>query len=645
MPLSGTPRLALKLSTLLLAGLVLACSESADAAPATAGNDPSQPKTARERAAKAAYDHAVSQGGWDNGGQYPLIGDPNAKQAMKDRPLKVPIVSFPPTLRREGPNSRLVTIRTLNNLQFETLVDIHPETLEFIPLLAKEWKIERDQEAGKQTFWFRLDPDARFSDGSKVTANDVYYSFWHLVQKDRNDPSNYMTFHEGYEDPVVVDESTIRVTTKSLNWRLFLYFGADIRVYPAKYVHIPGKKFLEEYDWKYWPGSGPYIMRPEDLKKGDSVTLTRRADWWAKDKRWATGLYNFHKIRFVVIRDRELQYEKFKAGELDWFLIARAQRWVEDVPKERIVKKGWVQQRRVFNEAPEGIMGLAFNTRKPPFKDIRVREAFCYLFNREKLFKKLFFNQYKFIDSIYPGRDWGNGDKNPKIRFDPDKAEELLWEAGYKKRDDDGYLIGPDGKRLEVTLEFAYQSWERIWLVVKEDYEEAGIKFNLKLIDQSTRIKKVGDRQFDITFQAWTGLLFPNPETTWSSKLANQLQNNNITGFADPTVDKLMAQYNVTFERAKQKELTRQIDAIVFSKYQFAYGWYANFMRMLYWNRFGHPKNYVRRIGDQLYEEVILLWWWDPQKDAVLRKAMKDKTDLPRGPIDVHPWDKKSNGK
>lgn len=574
---------------------------------------------------------------WENGGTYAPLGDPDALRTS-DRPLPIVWRAFPTTLRRTGPNSRLVTIATVNSLIYESMIQIHPDTEGFIPCLANEWKIEQDGE-GKQTFWFRLDPRARFSDGAPVTAKDIYYSWWHRVQEDRNDPSNRMTFFENYSEPQIIDERTIKVSTKEANWRLFLYFGG-MAIYPAKYVNIPGEQYLEEYNWKFMPGTGPYVLKDEDLKKGDSLTLTRRQDWWAENEPWGKNTYNFSRITFSVIRDQELEYEKFKAGELAFYRATRAQRWVQDLPREEVIQMGWVQRRKVHNEAPQGISGFIMNMREPPFNDRRVRLAFAHLFNRERLMAKLFFNQYTFIDSYYPGRDWGSGDTNPKIRFDPDKAEELLWEAGYKERNEAGYLVGQDGKEFEVTLEYGAQSWERIWLIVKEDYEQAGIRFNLKLIDPSTLIKRIGERQFNVVFYSFTGLLFPNPETSWRSDLADVDQNNNIPGFKNERVDELLDLYDLTLDRAEQKKIIREIDSIIFKEHPYALAWYSNYIRVLYWDRFGFPDTYFSRIGDQLEDEVLRTWWFHPAKQAALEEAMKSGKAIPPGETDVFPWGK-----
>ncbi len=586
---------------------------------------------------------AQAEDGWQDGGEYEPIGSPHAHRKVKDREFVLPWAAFPTTLRTDGPNSNSTSTRVyIHALLYESMIQIHPETEEFIPCLAKQWKIETDKEKKTQTFTFRLDERAKWSDGSPVTAKDVYYSWWHRVQEDRNDPTNIMSFKENYEEPKILDEMTIQVTTRELNWRLFLYFGG-MAIYPAKECQIPGAKYLEQYNWKCWMGTGPYSLDPADVKKGTSITLRRRDNWWAENEKWAKGTYNFNTIKFIIIRDREMTYEKFKIGELDQFFVGRAQRWVMDIPKEEIINNGWVKKKKIYNEAPEGYQGFAFNMRKPPFNDKNVRLAFCHLFNREQLFEKLFFNEYEFIDSYFPGRDWGAGDKNTKIRFDPDLAEELLFEAGYEERDEQGFLVDANGKRLTLTLEYASQGWERIWLVVQKDFVDAGIDLKLKLIDPSTLMKKVTDRQFRMVYYSWGALLFPNPETAWRSDLADKKANNNICGFKNARVDELCEKYNVTFDRAEQKKIVREIDSIIFNEYPYALGWTSNFRRLLFWDRFGHHEKYTTRISQYIDAAIILLWWYDQDKIDALDAAIKAEKKLPVDPVvDVKPWEKKA---
>jgi len=584
---------------------------------------------------RAAEPQDAAPADWMTAADYPAIGDARAKRVPGSR-FVIPWETFPPTLRTEGPNSNLVQTTSIHSLMYEVLVQVHPGTGEFVPGLATHWKVETAPDRKSQTFSFRIDPKARWSDGSPVTADDVYRTWWHQTQEDRKDPMSRMTFFEDYEEPKLVDRHTIQVKTKELNWRLFLYFASGMLIFPAKECGLKGEEYLENWNWKLWTGSGPYALKEENIRKGDSITLVRRADWWAENERWGKNTYNFEQIKFLVVRDHELEFEMFKKGELDWFEPRRAKQWVEDLPKEEVIRKGWVKRRKVYNDGPQGFQGLCFNMREKPFDDRRVRLAFAHLYNREKLMEKLFYHEYEFLNTYFPSGGWGAD--SPRIKFDPDRAEELLEEAGYKKRDADGYLLGPDGKRFEVTLELGSPVLERIYLVVKEDFEKAGIKFNLKLIDASTQIKKISDRQFKIHSQAWGGLRFPNPETSWRSDLADKPANNNTPGFKSARVDELCLKYNVTFDRAEQRKIVQEIDRLIFEEHPYALGWYGPYERFLYWDKFGHPDSYVTRLGSEIEDEMALLWWADPEREKAMTEAKKAGRELPQGEVVVKPW-------
>jgi microcin C transport system substrate-binding protein len=584
----------------------------------------------------AAQDPAFDPAGWTTDDKYPAVGDPAAKRVPGSRLLDT-WESFPPTLRTDGPNSNLIQTRAIHILMFETLVQMHPNTGDFVPCLATHWKIETAPDNKSQTFWFHINPKARFSDGSPVTAEDVRKTWWHRTQDDRVDPSSVMTFSD-YEEPVVVDRLTVKVKTKELNWRQFLYFGAGMYIHPAKEVSIPGKDYLENWNWKLWTGSGPYLLKEENVKKGDSVTVVRRNDWWAENETWAKNTYNFDQIKFIVVRDAEMQYEMFKKGELDWYVVNRAKRWVDEMPKEEIVKNGWVKRRKIYTDGPQGFGGIAFNMREKPFDDKRVRLAFAHLFNREKLMEKMFYNEYDYLETYFPGGGWGA--KNGRVKYDPDTAEELLAQAGFKERDADGFLVGPDGKRFEVTLELGSPTLERIFAIVKEDFEKAGVQLNLKVIDGSTLTKKVTERQFKIHFQSWGGLVFPNPETSWRSKLADEPANNNLNGFKNKRVDELCDKYNVVLDRTEQKKIIQEIDRIIFEEHPYALGWYAPYERVAFWDKFGYPSWMMTRLGDQVPEQIMLAWWPDPEREKAMLEAKKAGRALPQGEVILKPWEK-----
>ncbi len=113
------------------------------------------------------------------------------------------------------------------------------------------------------------------------------------------------------------------------------------------------------------------------------------------------GLYNFDELRFTVVRDEKLAFEMFKKGELDYYVVGRAKEWVEDTDFEN-VQRGLVQKRKIFNSQPWGFSGFAFNSRRAPFDDIRLRKAFTLLVNRPLMIEKLAFNEYVLNSSYCP---------------------------------------------------------------------------------------------------------------------------------------------------------------------------------------------------------------------------------------------------
>ncbi|MDA8130535.1 MAG: extracellular solute-binding protein [Elusimicrobia bacterium] len=577
-------------------------------------------------AAFAAADD-FNPAGWETSRDFPLIGSP---QAVKGGTLRFFWTSFPPTLRTEGPNSNLSTLSQMQGLVYEALVGLHPETLEYMPGLADYWKISPD----KRTFYFHINPKARWADGSPVTAEDVVATWEFRTRKDIKDPYSLMMWGGSYDKPVVVSPSVVTVHTKKVHWRLFLYFGG-MAIYPAKEMgKLTGEKYLSDYNWKMQMGSGPYELKPEDIKNQESVTLTRRKDYWGWGERHNTGLYNFDRITWQVILDEELAWEKFKKGELDYYVVSKAQRWAQECDFDK-VKDGWIQKRKIITGAPQGATGFAFNMRKPPFNDRNVRKAFAYLLNRKRLNEKLFFNQYTPIDSYFPGSIWANPD-NPKVRYNPRMARLLLARAGWKKRNKDGWLVNDKGEIFEVTLEYGWPSWDRIFKVIQEDYQRAGIKFNLKLIDPATLMKKIGERNFTIAFQPWGAILFPNPISSWGSDLADTLNNNNTPGFKNKEVDELCSEYDLATDRKTQIKLVHKIDGLIFRAYPYALAWTSNFSRVMYYDRFGHPERYFSKIGDA--SDITTMWWLDPRKEKALDEAMEKGAKLPVGVTDQDPW-------
>ncbi len=565
--------------------------------------------------------------GWETNTDYDLIGDPRAvKGGILRRAM---MTDFPATLRYYGPNVTAWNLM-LHGLVYESLLGLHPTTLAYIPALATHWQISGD----KKTFRFRINPNARWADGTPVTADDVIASWKLTVDRGLQDPARTSTF-SNFEQPVAESRYIVSVRAKTESWQHFLYFSNVLFIYPAHVLEsIDGETYVREYNYKMLPGTGPYMVSEQDVDKGNMVRIRRRNHYWAEKHRRNVGLANFDQIQQVVVRDRNLEFEMFKKGSLDYYYVQRAQMWKEELNYENI-RRGLVQKRKIFNHNPQGIQGIAMNTRREPYADIRVRKALRHLFNRESMIEKLMYNEYVLTNSLYPGSVYENP-HNEVITYDPPKALQLLGEAGWKERDPAGRLV-KDRQPLNVEIVYAEQASERFFTIFQEDLRKVGIGLNLRLVTWETLVKLLDERTFGMASIAYTGEPFPSPEAQLRSDLADQKNTNNITGFKSPGADRIIAAYEREFDFEKRVRLLQELDGIVTGEHHWILEWTAPYERILFWNKFGQPKGLLTRIGDT--RDIPSLWWLDPVKEQKLNDALGDPSlQLGEGPSEDRYW-------
>ncbi len=586
---------------------------------ADAGADPSVPA---EQGGKG-----FTGEGWQTNTDFDLIGDPRAVKGGVYRDF---ILDFPGTLRVEGPESNTALNYMFKPMVYESLLGMHPTTLDYIPALATHWQVSPD----KMTYRFRINPNARWSDGQPVVADDVVATWNLMMDKGLQDPSNQLVFGK-FERPVAESKYILRVQSKQLNWRNMLYFSGML-IFPAHVLkNVDGATYLRDYNFQLLPGSGPYVINQSDVVKGRSLTIRRRKDYWAEKERRNIGLGNFDEIREIVVRDQNLAFEMFKKGDLDFYFVNISRQWVQEMNFDK-VQRGMIQKRKVFNDAPQGFSGIAFNTRKAPYDDIRVRKALAQLMNRPLLIEKLFFNEYVPLNSYFAGSIYENPN-NPKNLYDPQAALKLLADAGWSSRDSQGRLV-KNGQPLVVDLLYGSKTSEPFLTVYQDDLRKVGIGINLRLVTPETAWKLEMERRFDTMSTAWGALVFPNPETAFHSKLADQADNNNITGLKDKRIDELCDLYDKEFDQQKRAAIIREIDGIAANHHHYALGWTAPFHRIAYWNKFGHPESYLSRVGDQA--DVVNMWWIDPAKQRELNEAERDTSrKLDTGLIEVRYWE------
>lgn len=566
--------------------------------------------------------------GWETNADYDLIGDPRATKGGIFREYQP---DFPTTLRLNGPEANTALNGMIGSMAYETLLTLHPTTLEYMPVLATHWQISPD----KMTYRFRIDPNAKFSDGQPVTADDVIASWSLMVDKGLQDPMTELVYVK-YQKPVAESKYIVRVTSNVLNWRNFLYFSASMPILPAHVLKtVNGDRYVKEYNFKLLPGTGPYTINEADVAKGKSITLRRRNDYWAQNIRRNVGLNNFDEIRETVVRDQKLSIEMFKRGDLDYYGPVNATFWVQELGDIDRIQRGLIQKRKIHNENPQGTMGLAINMRKAPLDDVRVRRALGHLLNRPLMIEKLYYGEYTPLNSYFAGGIYENPD-NPKTAYDPGLALKLLGEAGWKDRDAQGRLVR-NGQPLTMELMYYSKVYEPALTTYQEELRKVGIGLNLRFLTPETMFQLMGDLKFDLVHVAWGGLLFPNPETSWKSTLADAKSTNNVNGVKNQRIDELLDVYDREFDQKKRVAIIREIDGILANLYPYVLMWDTAYERIAYWNKFGQPEGYLTRFGD--YRDPPSMWWVDSQKEASLARAVGDTSQkLAVGDVDVRYW-------
>lgn len=555
-----------------------------------------------------------------------VAGVPQGGEMHLSRP------DWPPTLRMAGKDWNTDIAYQIRDLCYESLLFFHPNTLEYVPYLATHWQISED----KMTYRFRLNPEARFSNGEEVTAEDVVASYDLRMDESILEPSSQVTFGKMHR-PEAISKYIVEVRCKEENWRNFLYFsGVALTIFPKSEIGgLTGTEYLDQYQFKLCSGSGPYTIHEEDIDMGKTITMRRRDDWWGQGNPAWQGLYNIGSYKWEVVRDYNLEYEKVKAGELDFLVITRAQWFAKDLLEVDAVQRGLLVRNKIFNDAPKGTSGMAINTQRPPLDDRRVRLALNHLYNRELLIEKHMYKEYERLKSHWPGGAYENRN-NEMIDYDPFRAVELLEEAGWTEEDSDGIRV-KDGKRLEFTIDYNSQGLEKYYTVYQENCKKAGIAIDLNFMTSTARWKNMREKKFDLSSTAWGALIIANPESSWHSQYADKVDTNNVTSFADPRVDELCKQYDEEYDPAKRIELVKQIDAIVSAAHPYVMGWYLPCERSIFWNKFGMPEWGTTRCWDD--KNMHFCWWIDPEKEAELERAKADKSlTMDPGPVENYFW-------
>ena len=498
---------------------------------------------------------------------------------------------------------------------FETLLTQNPITLAFEPALAERWSVSAD----KRSFTLYLNKNARWSDGTPLTAADVRFTYDTIM-----DPKNLTGPHklamEDFNPPEVLDGFTIRFVAKNIHWRNLMSIGGMQVLCKAAYQN----KDFNKINFDFPVVSGPY--RVGAINEGILITLKRRNDWWNQKSKRTRNTYNFETIVFKFFSERENAFEAFKKGLIDLFPVYTARQWVNGTKGERF-SNNWIVKQKIFNRKPVGFQGFAMNMRKTPFDDVLVRKAMAHLVDRRKINATLMYNQYflhrSYYEDLYSKK---NPCPNPITELDKKKARSLLKQAGWVVNAKTGYLE-KNGRRFRFTFLTREASTDKFLTIFMEDLKDVGIEMVIDRKDWAAWARDMEEHNFQMTWAAWGAGLFKDPEGMWSSKEADRKGGSNITGFKNKTVDKLIEEQKSIFDIKKRNNIVRKIDAIVYQAFPYVLLWNINYTRLLYWNKFGTPEWVLSKYGDE--SSIYGYWWFDEDSAAELEDAMAEKALLP----------------
>ncbi|MEM6441814.1 MAG: extracellular solute-binding protein [Pseudomonadota bacterium] len=488
---------------------------------------------------------------------------------------------------------------------------------------------------------FTLRPEATFSDGSPVTAQDVAWTFDTL--KTRGSPLYRLRLRD-IASATVEDARTVRFDFAE---------GAPTRDLPAL---VGGLPILSEASWADRDfedstldpilGSGPYIVA--DVQPGRSITYERRVDYWAKDLNVNVGANNFDQYRYEYFKDYTAAFEGFKAGAFHMHEEFFSKIWATgyDFPA---VSNGWVIRESVPDDRPSGAQGFWFNMRRPQFQDPRVREALAMGFDFEWSNEVLFYGLYARTDSVFensplqaedlPGPDElalleplaadlppgvldgapysppvtnGSGSDRRVLR----RAMRLLDEAGWPVGDD-GLRRNADGETLKVEFLDDSPVFQRIIGPYIENLKKMGVDASLRIVDAAQYQARQEQFDYDVVPGRFVLSLTPGPELRqlFGSSAVDQPGTPNLSGLAHPAVDALIEKVIAAETRDELTVAARALDRVLRALHIWAPNWYKGEHNIAYWDVFGKPEQ-----GAPPFARGDAYWWWDETKAAKLRE-------------------------
>ncbi|WP_119307193.1 extracellular solute-binding protein [Cohaesibacter haloalkalitolerans] len=480
---------------------------------------------------------------------------------------------------------------------------------------------------------FTLRPEARFHDGTPVTADDVVFSY--RILKEKGHPVLQAVLKD--IDRVEIEDGTIVFHLAKNHARQGVLDAASIVPIFAKAQY--DDKTFGASSLKPPVGSGPY--RVASVNPGSSLTLERDPAYWAAKLPTAVGHYNFGTIEIVFTRDQTVLFEAFKKGDITYFEDFSSTSWATryDFPA---IKDRRVQRLEIPDHTPSGAQGWFFNTRRAKFADKRTRQAIALAFDFEWSNKQLFHGLYQrtasffersamkaeglptgaelalleryratldpdvFKDAYSPPTSDGSGKDRALLR----KAFELLKEAGWTKSDKG--LTNAAGDVLSIELLANSPLFERIVTPWAANLERLGIPLTFRLVDPSQYQSRIDSFDFDMVGQRYSMSqnMAPSLANFLGSEAAHMTGSLNLAGFANKAVDDLITTGLAAKTRDEMNDAGRAIDRIWRAGHYWVPNWNKPVHTIGVWSGFGRPEE------DRLYDFQPAIWWWKEASDS-----------------------------
>lgn len=545
----------------------------------------------------------------------------SSEKAKKGGRLHLSLTSFPMTFRVVGPDSN-GSFRSAILDNHLSLIAIHPDTGRIIPELATHWAFADD----KKTMYFKLDREARWSDKRPVTARDYVYTLEFMRSEHIMAPWYNDYYTKEIEAVMVYDEYTIGVRSTKAEPDLHLKLG--IGPLPAHYFGRLDESFVQTYNWKIVPNTGPYEI--SEFKKGRFVTFKRKPDWWARDKRYQKNRFNVDFVVFDVIRDPNLEWEYFKKGLLDVFSLTIPKYWHEK-SNQALFNKGYIHKIWFFNDMERSAQGIFLNQDKEIFRDRRLCYAFAHAMNIGKVITNVLRNDYFRLPQAFSGYgEYTDHRIKPRL-YDIGKVEALMTGAGWIRGA--GGIWRKGENRFSVRITYGTDEHTSRLVVLKEEALKAGIDLVLDKLDASSMFKKILEKKHDAASMGWSTGIRPAYWEGWHSENAHKPQTNNITNTDDPVLDELIDQYRASLNEEERKDLSKKIQRVIHETGAFVPTFMVPYVRQGYWRWVELPDFHGTKRSDNLFDPfsntIGGLFWIDPDKKEKTLKAMQKGEPFP----------------